>query len=151
MTQGTMIPSDQVAVAATIDPDAYTAATYTSDWVAMSDYEKIMAVVMAGTLGSSATLDAKLRQATDGSGTGVKDISGKAITQLTEAGTDSDKQAVINCRADELDVDNGFTHVQLSMTVATATSDAGAIILGFNPRYGKASDSDLASVDEIVA
>ena len=151
MTKGTLLPSDRAAVVATIDPDAYTAATYVSDWVSMADYEKIMAIVMAGDLGASATLDAKLRQATDSSGTGAKDITGKAITQLTQAGTDSDKQAVINCTAEELDVAGGFTHVALSMTVATATSDAGAIIIGLNPRFGPASDNDLASVDEIVA
>lgn len=138
--------SNQVQVAATIDPDAYTAAAYTSDWVSMATYNRVMAVVMAGTLGSSATLDAKLQEATDGSGTGNQDIAGKAITQLTEAGTDSDKQAIIECRADELT--DGFTHVALVMTVATATSDAGALILGALARNEPATD--LASVDEIV-
>lgn len=143
--------SEQVAVVATIDPDAYTAAAYTSDYVSMADFESIMAVVMAGTLGTNATVDAKLVQATDASGTGVKDISGKAITQITQAGTDqSDTQAVVGCRAEDLDVDNGFTHVAVVVTVGTATSDAGAIVLGANPRYAPASGADLASVGEIV-
>lgn len=144
-------PSDQAAVVGVIDPDAYAASTVTSAWIDMADFEAIMAIVMAGDLGTSATLDAKLEQATDGSGTGAKDISGKAITQLTQAGTDSNKQAIINCRASELDIANDFTHVRLSMTVATATSDAGAIVLGLYPHYGPASDNDLAAVDEIVA
>jgi len=145
------LPSEKVAVLATVDPDVLTAAAHTSDYVSMADFESIMAIVMAGTLGSSATMDAKLVQATDASGTDSKDITGKAITQLTEAGTDSDKQAIINCRAEELDLDNGFTHVALTITVATASSDGGGVILGLNPRYAPASDSDLASVDEIVA
>lgn len=149
MSNINVLPSDRARVAATIDPDAYAASTVTSDWVDMADFESIMAIVFAGELGASATLDAKLRQATDGSGTGAKDITGKAITQLTKAGTDDDKQAIINCYADELDVNNGFTHVQLSMTVGVAASDAGAVILGFDSRYGPATD--LASVDEIVA
>jgi hypothetical protein len=38
-----------------------------------------------GVLGASATVDAKLQQATDNSGTGVKDVTGKAITQLVKA------------------------------------------------------------------
>ena len=143
-------PSEMVAVVATIDPDANTAQAYTSDWVNMKDWEQVLAIVMAGDLGSSATLDAKLQQATDGSGTSAKDITGKAITQLTQAGTDSDKQALIQARADELDVAGGFTHVALVMTVGTATSDSGAVLLGLNPTYGPASDYDLASVDEIV-
>lgn len=144
------IPSDRLAVVGSIDPDAYTASTVTSGWIAAANFERFMAVVMAGTLGSSATLDAKLEQASDGSGTGAKDVTGKAIAQLTQAGTDSDKQAVINLNAEELDIDNGFTHFRLSMTVGTATSDAGAIVIALDPRYAPASDNDAASVDEIV-
>jgi len=142
--------SECVAVGGMIDPDANTAGALTSDYVSMNDFETVMAVIMAGTLGASATLDAKLVQATDSSGTGVKDISGKAITQLTQAGTDSDKQAVINCRAEDLDIDNSFTHVAIIMTTATATSDSAAVLLGLNPRRAPASDYDLSTVDEIV-
>jgi hypothetical protein len=49
-----------------------------------------------------------------------------------------------------MDVNGGFTHVQLSMTVAVATSDTGADVYGFYANYGPASDFDLASVAEIV-
>ena len=151
MAQKTLRPTDQVAVVGVIDPDAYAADTYTSGWIDMADFNRIMAVVRAGDLGTSATLDAKLEQASDSSGTGAKDITGAAITQLTQAGTDSNKQAIINAWAEDLDRANGFTHVRLSMTVGTATSDAGAIVFGFDRRYGSASDGDLASVDEIVS
>lgn len=150
MRNPNILPSDDARLAAVIDPDVLTAATHTSGWVDMATYHAIMAVVMAGTLGSSATLDAKLEQAKDSSGTGAKDITGKAITQLTQAGTDdSDKQAVINCRADELDTANDFTHVRLSITVATASSDGAGLILGFDARYEPADD--VSTVDEIVA
>lgn len=151
MTQGTLRPSDRVAVVGIIDPDAYSASTVTTGWIAAKDFEKWLAIVQAGDLGTSATVDAKLEQATDGSGTGAKDITDKAITQLTKAGTDDNKQALINLSNEELDVANGFTHFRLSMTVATAACDAGAVVLGLNPRFGPASDNDLASVDEIVA
>lgn len=145
------LPSEKVAVLGTIDPDAYTAATYTSDYANCGLFNKLMAIIEVGTLGSSATIDAKLRQAQDSSGTGVKDITGKAITQLTQAGTDDDKQAIINLDASELDVENGFEYVQISLTVGTATSDCGAILLGLEPRFGPANDNDLSSVDEIVS
>jgi len=143
--------SDEVAVVGCIDPDAYAAGAHSTGWISMVTWQKISAIVMAGDLGSSATLDAKLEQASDSSGTGVKDITGKAITQLTQAGTDSNKQAIINCRADELDIANGFTHVRLTMTVATATSDAGAVVMGMIARYRNAAANDAATVDEIVA
>jgi len=148
---GNLKPSDRAAVVGVIDPDLNTAGTVTTDWVNMADWGAVMGIVAAGTLGSSATLDAKLEQATDSSGTGAKDIDGKAITQLTQAGTDeSDRQAVINLFANELDINNGFTHARLSLSVATASSDSSALLLGFDPRYGAASDSDATSVAEIV-
>lgn len=149
MRNANILPSDDVRIVGVIDPDANTAGALSTAWVSMSSFQNVMAIVMAGTLGSSGTLDAKLEQATDGSGTGVKDITGKAITQLTQAGTDSDKQAVINCRADELDVANGFDYVRLTMTTAVATSDSAALLLGLDQRYEPTAD--LASVDEIVS
>lgn len=142
-------PSDVAVLAGVIDPDAYAAATYTTGWVSLSDFDAIQAIVLVGTLGASATVDAKLEQATDASGTGVKDVTAKAITQLTEAGTDSDKQAIINCRSGELDVEGGFTHVRLSVTVGTAASDMAGLVLGQYARYEP--ETDLASVDEVVA
>lgn len=143
-------PSELAAVVGNIDPDAYAASTVTTGWVSMRDYGALLAIVQAGDLGSSATLDAKLEQATSAAGAGAKDITGKAITQLTQAGTDSNKQVLINVRAEELDVDNGFTHVRLSMTIGTAASDAGGMLLGFHPARGPASDTDATTVDEIV-
>lgn len=144
--------SDRMAILGNIDPDAYAASTVATGWISMAKWDRLLAVVQAGDLGTNATLDAKLRQATDGAGTGAKDITGKAITQMTQAGTDkSNKQALINLRAEELDVNNGFTHVQLSMTIATATSDAGGMVLGLDPRYPPAVDSDAASVDQVVS
>jgi len=142
--------SERVGIVGNIDPDAYAAGTVTTGWIDASKYHTFMAIVQAGDLGASATLDGKLQQASDGSGTGAKDITGKAITQLTQAGTDSNKQVIINLRPSELDLDNSFTHFRLSMTVATATSDAGGIVLGVGPRNGLATANDEATVDEVV-
>ena len=141
-------PSNRAVLAAVIDPDAYAAGTYTSGWVSTVDYPAIQAIVMVGDMGASATVDAKLQQATSAAGAGAKDVSGRAITQLTQAGTDNDKQAVINCRAEDLDRDNSFTHVRLSITVATAACDAGGLILGHDARYQPKDDA--STVDEVV-
>lgn len=145
-------PSDRAALVGIIDPDAYAADTYVTDWIDMSLWQRIMAMPVWGDLGENATIDAKLEQATDASGSGAKDISGKAITQLdaSETPQPNNQQAVINLTSEEMDANNGFTHARLSLTVGTATSDAGGIVLGFDPRYGPASDNDLASVAEIV-
>jgi len=142
--------ADNAAVLATIDPDAYGASTVVSDYVDASEFHQILPCLMAGSLGSPAPPDATLVQATSAAGANVKDITGAAITQLTQAGTDSDKQALISLNVDALDVANGFQFVALSMTIGTASSDAGGLIIGLAPRVGPASDNDLASVDEIV-
>lgn len=127
-------PSDRLALLAVVDPDVTTASTVTTGWVSAANHANFMAVIMAGTLGSSATLDAKLEQATSSGGAGAKDVTDKAITQLTQAGSDSDTQAIINCRADELDISNDFAYLRLSVTVGTATSDIGALLFGLDAR-----------------
>lgn len=144
-----ILPSDRVRLVGIIDPDLNTAGTVTTGWIAMADFQSIMATIAVGDIGTSGTVDAKLEQATDASGTGAKDITGKAITQLTQAGSDSNKQVIINCRDDELDVANSFTHVRLSLTIATASTDSVGIVHGFDQRYEP--ETDLSTVAEIVS
>lgn len=144
-------PSKRADILGSIDPDAYAAGTYTTGWIDMSKYFALLACVLAGTLGAGATLNAKVQQATDGAGTGAKDVAGLAITPFTQAGGDSNKQSLINVTQADLDRNNGFGFVRLSMTIATAASDAGAVVLGMDPRYGDAEANDLASVKEIVS
>lgn len=145
-------PSDRAAVVGVVNPAGLTATTHDTGWINMGDFERIMAIVAWGALGNGAELDAKLQQASDSSGTGAKDITGKAITQVSEDITPqpNNQQAIINLRAEELDVTNGFTHARLRITVGTATSDASGIVLGLDPRFGPASDNDASSVVEIV-
>jgi hypothetical protein len=139
--------SELAAIVGVIDPDAYTNAAYESGYVDMSKFESLMAIVMVGDMVSSSTVDFKLQSAATASG--GTDITGKAITQLTKAGTDDNKQAIINLRREELTV--GHRYVKAVMTVGTAASDSGAILIGLNPRNAPASDNDIAAVDEIVA
>lgn len=142
--------SEVVGVVAAIDPDAIAAGTVTSSWVSVKNFVRYALLVASGDLGAAATLDCKLQQATSAAGAGAKDITGKAITQLTQAGSGSDKQAWIDLRPEELDLDGGFTHVRISMTVATATSEAAAFLLGFAPARGPATDNDAATVVQVV-
>lgn len=146
------LASEEAAILATIDPDAYAASTIVSDYVDMSKFEKILIVLLVGDIVATGTIDAVVKQATDSAGTGSKNLtSSKAITQLTQAGSDSNKQVVINVNMDDLDLDNDFDHAAISVTLGTAGADFGAVILGLNPRYGPASDNDLSTVDEIVS
>ncbi len=127
---------------------AYTTGTQGSDSVDMKLHRRVEFIVMAGDLGSSGTLDFKLQGSADN--LTWADISGKSITQLTQAGTDSNKQAEVEITAEELGA-LGYRYVRGVMTVGVATSDCGVVALAGFSRYGPASENDLTSVDEIVA
>lgn len=149
MNGGNLPASKRAGIVGAIDPDAYAAGTQTTGWVDMAKFGCLLAVVMAGTMGATGTINAKIQQASDSAGTGAKDVTGLAITALTDA--DSDKQALINVVQGDLDRTNGFRYVRLSMTVATAACDAGAVLLGFDPVKGAADANDATTVDEIVS
>lgn len=144
-----LLPSDECAIIGVIDPDAYTAAAYSTSWLQTGDFRRLQAIVMAGDLGSSATINAKLERASDSSGTGAEDITNAAITALTQAGSDDNKQAIINYDMQH-EEGNAKEFIRLTVTVGTATSDMGALLLGFLPFHGPASDTDASTVDEIV-
>lgn len=140
---------ERVAVMATIDPVSQGAGTVTTGWVSMRDFLSMTALIQTGVMGSSATLDGKLQQATSSGGAGAKDITGKAITQIVKASGDN-KQATIDLRETELDVAGGFTYVRLSLTVGTAASLISATLFGNNARYLPASASNQAGVVQQV-
>ena len=141
--------SETIAVLATIDPVSQAAGSVTTGWISVANFHNFMATLETGVLGASATIDAKIQQAQDNSGTGVKDITGKAITQIVKASGDN-KQALINFRGEDLDNANGFTYVRLSITVGTAASLVGAQLLGFTPRYATADAFNQAAVVQII-
>lgn len=142
------LPSERAAVVGVIDPDAYAASTVTTDYIPLKNFHRFMATLLVGDIVSTGTVDAKLIGYTSAAGAGAADIPGSAITQLTQAGTDSNKQAVINLNTDSL-AGTAFTHFRLSVTMGTAGADLGAVVFGFDPRHAPASDSDVATVDEI--
>ena len=140
------LPSEAVALLTHVDPDALPPAAYASGWIDLGKFEAILAVVMAGALGTSATIDAKLEQAIDELGTEAKDIPNKAVAQMSQSST----QALINCRGSELDMNGGYRFVRLFMNIGGASSDAGALVLGLGPRHSPASLHNAATVMEIV-
>lgn len=139
--------ADLATLKTVINPQSATTVK-TSAWIAAADFAAFVATVLVGVIASTGTVDAKLQQATDASGTSAKDITGKAITQLTEAGTDSNKQAQIHLKPEELDLANGFTHFALLITPATAAALIAGAVHGVGARYQPATDA--TTVDEVV-
>lgn len=140
-------PSDRAVLLSVIDPQSATTVKSTG-WINLGLFDSALAVIAVGVLGSSTTVDAKLEQATTAAGAGVKDITGKGITQLTQAGTDDNKQVLINVRAADLDIPNSFAFVRLTVTPATSTALLFGALFGMDPKYGPATDA--TTVDQIV-
>jgi len=144
MSQINLKPSQRAAVVGVIAPIS-ASSVQTSGWIDSTLFHNYLALVQLGVLGASATVDAKLQQATDSSGTGAKDVTGKAIAQFTKVNTDDGKQALINLKQEDLDFANGFKFFRLSITPAVAASLIGGAVMGMDPRYGAASDSGNAA------
>ena len=141
--------SEMLAVLATIDPATQAAGAVSTGWVSVANHLGFLALVQTGVLGTSATVDAKLQQALDSSGTGAKDISGKAVTQIVKA-TGDNKQALVNVKPEELDTVNGFGFVRVTVTVGVAASITSAQLLGVNPRYAPADVGNQAAVVQVI-
>ncbi len=141
--------SELVAILATLDPTSQAVGTLSTGWIPAGNHHNLLAVIQTGVLGTGATVDAKLQQANDANGTGAKDITDKAITQIVKASGDN-KQVLIDIKPEELDIANGFGFVRLSLTVGVAASFTAAQVLGISPRVLPAVGANQASVFQIV-
>jgi len=136
-------PSSRVAELASVAPVSATVATGTP-WVRITGYEQLEAVLNVGVIATNGTVDCKVQQATDSSGTGAKDVTGKAVTQLTQAGGDSGKRCIINVAQQDFDVNNGFVYARVLTTPATAAALIAVELRGFNARFPVAHETAVS-------
>lgn len=141
--------SEQEALLATIDPVSQGVGAVSTGWIKADSFERYLATIQTGVLGTAATVDGKLEQATSAAGAGVKDVTGKAITQIVKA-TGDNKQALIDLRPNELDLNNGFVYFRLTLTVGAAASLVAASVQGGAAKEMPASASNQAAVVQIV-
>lgn len=96
--------------------------TYDSAAIDLGKYVGVLHfLISAGTFGGSATLDAKIQES-DASdfGSGVSDISGAAVTQMTAAGT---RELTLRVRKPTK------RYVRLRVTVATAAVVSAVVLV----------------------
>lgn len=117
-----------------------------SGYVYMGTKHRGVILISVGDMAAGATLDADLEQAQDAAGTGAKAITGKSITQLTQAGGDGNQVVIIELRSEELDPDNGFEYINLEITPAVGAVEFAAFILGTVPRYKAVSTTNVAEI-----
>lgn len=147
MSSVNSLPSERMAVAAVVAPGARAVGAGNSGWIDTALYTRLMAVITTGALGTAATVDAKWQQAADGSGTGSVDVAQGQLTQIVKASGDN-KQAVMNLDVNRL-TDRSKRFVRLALTVGTAASDAGAVVLGIDPKHLPAASP--TSVVQVVS
>jgi len=143
-----MKPSEAVAVAATIDPDAYGAGAQNTDRIDLTDFQQALFIVQLGIMVTSGLLDFKVQESKTSTGGSEQDLATGtfSITQLTSG--DNDSQVLVNIETEDLRED--FAFVRGVLTFTTAGGDAAVVGLGLLPRVAPASDNDLASVAEIT-
>ena len=141
------LTTERMQLLAVIHPDLNQGRYYTP-WINMNITHKLLARVIVGDIGQGATVDFELQEATDANGTGAKAITAKAITQLTQAGGDSNDTCAINLRTEEMDAANDFDYVRGRLDVNTASANVCVIIDGDVPRYAPVS---TAAYTEVIA
>lgn len=137
--------AEQVGIIGTIDP-ASVNGTAVSGWIPASGFERFAAIIQTGVVGG--TIDAKLQQAQDAAGTGAKDITGKAISTIAQASA-SGKQATIDVRAEELDTNNGFGYIRVSITTGGASLVSAAVLGYIASQMWKGSVSGANQVQNV--
>jgi len=112
---------DTDSIACLIEPQILAAGTTSSIWLGVHSYDRLMFIIQGGAANdATATLDALVRQATSAAGAGAKVITGKAITQVTAGAGFATLNDLwyIHVEPLELDVNGGFSHVQLQVIVS---------------------------------
>ncbi len=122
--------NEQVYKQVISNPATIATGTLPASYIDVSNFERFVINIAYGA--SDGVFDAQVVQATAAAGTGSKNITGAAITQLSA--TDDNKQVTIEVQTDQLDIANGFRYVAVTFTAA-GTTTGYAELLGFSPRH----------------
>jgi hypothetical protein len=126
-----MILAENATVTKVLDPVSQSAGSPTTVWIPMQGFKRAVFILQVGAMTTNSTVDMKLQTAESDSGTGANDVTGAAITQLTEAGTDDNKVVAIDINFEEA-VSDSDTHIGAIITVATAASLLSATCIRYN-------------------
>lgn len=141
--------TEQLAIVSTIDPQNAGTGDSAGDIIDMSKIRRVVFILALGAMTTNSTVDLVIKGDTATGSSFTTTITGKAITQLTEAGTDGSKQVLLEVTAEEVAA-QGFSRIKPIVTVGAAASQLCVIALASFMRYSGASENDLASVDQIV-
>ena len=138
--------TEALRTVARLDPASQTT-VQTSARVKASLYNRFLAVLDVGVLASNTVLNMAINQHNAASGGTSKAVSGKAITALTQAGSDSNKMVGIELRSEELDGDNGFDWISVAVTTSVGAAIFGMQLYATSARYAPIGTDEW---DEVV-
>lgn len=144
--------NELLAILDYLAPVSQAAGTVTTpNWIYVGNLaDQLQAEIDVGVMGASATVNAQVNQATSSGGAGSKIITGKSLTQLTQTPTNNSGTVnTIDFRCQDLDTNNGFCYVQISITVATAAVLLAATLRGsgrFEPVNASGASLNSAAV-----
>ena len=123
----------------------------TSGWLSMKNYSRALGYIELGTWDSSDDLDeARFQQASDSSGTGAKDLTTAASggNYDTDNPVDADGNfVIIEIRAEDMDVDNGFDYIRLYCAEGgnTGVDNVTGVVIRYGYAYPKKELQGAAS------
>jgi len=114
-------------------------------YIDVSDFERFVFLVRAGTLDSALTI--KVQQAAAINGT-PQDITGATTTIATSGDTGDNSLHMIEVETRKLDLNNGYKFATLTVSGAAGSNDyIDAIFLGINPhQVPVAKDANVVTV-----
>lgn len=104
-------------------------------------------VVIINMGATDTTLDFKLRKATDSGGTGVVDVAGAAIVQLSA--TDDNKVAIIDLDVSKLG-DFNFLYGLATIGNGSLGANVSVEIWATDRRYGMAKEANIAALQTAI-
>ena len=123
----------------------------TSGWLSMKNFSRALGYIELGTWDSSDDLDeARFQQASDSSGTGAKDLTTDASggNYDTDNPVDADGNfVIIEIRAEDMDVDNGFDYIRLYCAEGgnTGVDNVTGVVIRYGYAYPKKELQGAAS------
>ena len=148
--------NELLAILDYLAPASQAAGTVTTpNWIFVGNLaDQFQYQIDVGVMSASSTIAAQVMQATSNAGAGAKVVTGKALVGLTQTPTNNSATiSTIDFRGQDLDTNNGFDYVQLSIVVATAASFLGARLLAsgrFEPvAYAGASLNSAAVLQQV--
>jgi len=139
------LASERCGVLGVLVPADRANATTNGSAIDLSKFQRVLFILQLGSIDT--TVDFKLQESATTGGT-FTDIAGKSITQLTA--TDDNKQAIIELESPEMGAGKRYARCVFTSGAGTACLSS-VVVLGVDPRFGPATDDDLASVAQVVS